>query len=193
MRKAILGIASLVLVGAGAALIAFFFVGQNPLDEPVAPEAPSEQQEQTEGPANKTLMLTAPKMQRIKDAIVPDGPGGDEEMLKNYAAIHLEGTGFPWQEEANVYIAGHRLGYPGYASFLAFWDQDNLENGDEIFIEDSEGRKYTYRVFRTLVVDPTDLWVTEVMPGKNIVTLQTCTLPDYAQRLVTQAELVSEA
>jgi sortase A len=192
LRKTILGIASLILVGAGAALIAFFFVGQNPLDEPVAPEAPSEQQEQVGGPTDKTLTVTVPKMQRVKDATVPDGPG-DEEMLKNYAGIHLEGTGFPWDQEANVYIAGHRLGYPGYPSFLAFWDQDNLENGDEIFIEDSEGRKYTYRVFTTLVVDPTDLWVTEVIPGKNIVTLQTCTLPDYAQRLVTQAELVSEA
>ena len=27
------------------------------------------------------------------------------------------------------------------------------------------------------------------MPGKNILTLQTCTLPDYEQRLIVQAEL----
>jgi sortase A len=31
------------------------------------------------------------------------------------------------------------------------------------------------------------------MPDKNILTLQTCTLPDYSQRLVVQAELVEPA
>src|SRR3712207_8448225 len=41
-----------------------------------------------------------------------------------------EGTGFPWEQEANVYLAGHRLGYPGYPSFLAFYDIDNLKEGD---------------------------------------------------------------
>ncbi len=194
MRKAILGIASLALVGVGVTLIAFLFLSNN-LKGFNVPEISISQENAQEaaagGPENKTLTLTVPKMSRIKDVSVPTASGDDEEALKNYAAIHLQGTGFPWQEETNVYIAGHRLGYPGYPSFLAFWDQDNLENGDEIFIEDSEGRRYTYRVFRTLVVDPTDLWVTEPIPGKNIATLQTCTLPDYAQRLVTQAELVS--
>ena len=43
------------------------------------------------------------------------------------------------------------------------------------------------------VVGPTDLWVTETVPGKYILTLQTCTLPDYSERLIVQAELVNEA
>lgn len=131
-------------------------------------------------------------MSRVKGAAVPDATGDDEEALKNYAAIHLEGTGFPWQEEANVYLAGHRLGYPGYPSFLAFYDQDNVQVDDEIYVTDADGKEYTYRVFENLVVNPTDLWVTDPMPGKNILTLQTCTLPDYSQRLVTRAELVNE-
>jgi len=38
-------------------------------------------------------------------------------------------------------------------------------------------------------VEPTDLFVTEPIEGKNIITLQTCTLPDYAQRVIVQAEL----
>jgi sortase A len=92
-----------------------------------------------------------------------------------------------------VTLVGHRLGYPAYPSFLAFWDLDVLENGDEIFVEDSEGKEYTYRVFSNLVVNPSDLWVTQPVPGKNIVTLRTCTLPDYSQRLIVQAELVDEA
>ena len=33
--------------------------------------------------------------------------------------------------------------------------------------------------------------VTEPIPGESIVSLQTCTLPDFAERLVVQAELVS--
>ncbi len=45
-------------------------------------------------------------------------------------------------------------------------------------------------MFQILDVEPTDLFVTEPLEGRNIVTLQTCTLPDYARRLVVQAELV---
>ncbi len=58
---------------------------------------------------------------------------------------------------------------------------------------DANGKEYTYRVFEDLVVNPEDVWVTDPVPGKNILTLQTCTLPDYSQRLVTRAELVEEA
>jgi sortase A len=137
----------------------------------------------------RALILTVPGMERVKDAPVPDTFGDDEESLKNYAGIHLQGTGFPWQEEANVYIAGHRLGYPNTPSFLAFWDIDNLEEGDQIFVGDTNGRQYVYEVFQTLEVDPSDLYVTEPIEGKNVLTLQSCTLPDYARRLVVQAEL----
>ena len=41
-------------------------------------------------------------------------------------------------------------------------------------------------------MNPTDLYVTEPVAGKNILTLQTCTLPDYSQRLIVQAELVDQ-
>jgi len=43
------------------------------------------------------------------------------------------------------------------------------------------------------VTGPTDLSVTKPVPGKDVLTLQTCTLPDYKQRLITRAELVGEA
>lgn len=91
-----------------------------------------------------------------------------------------------------MYLAGHRLGYPNTESVLAFWDLDVLEAGDEVFVTDTDGERYTYRVFEELVVSPTDVWVTDPVPGKNVLTLQTCTLPDYAQRLVVRAELVDE-
>jgi sortase A len=163
-------------------------------DEAVAPEAPEQTQQQSaadlaNAPDDPTLNLTVPSMQRISDAPIPDTFGDDEEALKNFAGIHLQGTGFPWQDEANVYIAGHRLGYPNTDSFLAFWDLDNVAVGDQNFVTDANGREYTYEVFQTLEVDPTDLFVTEPMQGRNILTLQSCTLPDYERRLIVQAEL----
>jgi sortase A len=165
-----------------------------PPDDAVAPDAPSSQQQQTaedraNAPSDETLTLTVPKMERVKNSPIPSTFGDDEDALRDFAGIHLDGTGFPWQEEANVYIAGHRLGYPNTRSFLAFWDIDNVVEGDQIFVEDANGREYTYEVFQTLEVEPTDLFVTEPIEGKNIITLQTCTLPDYARRVVVQGEL----
>jgi sortase A len=166
---------------------------QAPPDQPVAPEAPAEPQAQGDSPnapEDETLTVTVPAMQRVKDAPFPSTFGDDEETLKNFAGIHLQGTGFPWQEEANVYLAGHRLGYPGFPSFLAFYDLDNVRFGDRILVTDANGEEYTYEVFQTLEVEPTDLFVTEPLEGRNILTLQSCTLPDYADRLIVQAELI---
>ncbi len=143
-------------------------------------------------PADTTLKLTVPEMARVEDLPVYDAPWDDEAAL-DASAAHLDTTGFPWQEGANVYIVGHRMGFPGTRSFLVFYDQDKLENGDEIFLEDSEGTRYTYKVYESFIADPTETWVTEPVPGKSIITLQTCTLPDYVQRIVTRAELVEEA
>ena len=160
----------------------------------VAPEAGNTQGGETEGnklePAkDKTLRLTVPKMAEIKNDEIPTGQGTNEALFRDYAAVRLPLTGFPWQEEANVYIAGHRIGFPGTNSDMAFYDLEDLANGDEIYLEDAEGRQYTYEVFNKEIVEPTDLSVLERVEGKNIVTLQTCTLPDYTDRVVYQAEL----
>lgn len=192
-------IRKLLLVVAAALATAFVLTAcggseETPPDEAVAPDAPEQTQrqsaeEQANAPEDLTLTLTVPSMERINNAPVPDTLGDDEEALKNFVGIHLQGTGFPWQDEANVYIAGHRLGYPNTASFLAFWDIDNVAEGDRIFVSDANGREYTYEVFQTLEVDPTDLFVTEPQEGRNILTLQSCTLPDYERRVIVQAEL----
>jgi hypothetical protein len=88
-----------------------------------------------------------------------------------------------------VFIAGHRLGYFGTDSYLVFWDLDKLEDGDEVFLTDSDGTRYTYEVYENFVTDPYDWSVAEPVSGKNIVTLQTCTLPDYSERIIVHAEL----
>ncbi len=129
-------------------------------------------------------------MARIRHDTVPDASLGDEGTLRRSAAIHLEGTGFPWQRGANVYLAGHRLGYPRTESWLTFWNLDKLEGGDRVLLADASGTRYTYKVFNKFVVGPEDSWVTKPSPGKSVLTLQTCTLPDYKDRLIVRAELV---
>ena len=192
---------SLLMVAAGVALIASFFLAgrldstatnsDNPggFNVPKLQTTPGENTTSSTGPKHKTLEHTVPAMARIENDDIPYAVGNDEEALKTHAAIHLEGTGFPWDDEANVYIAGHRLGYPSTESWLTFWDLNKVGVGDKIFVTDANGTKYTYRVFKTFVVNPSDTHVTETEPGKNILTLQTCTLPDYKQRLIVQSEL----
>ena len=142
-------------------------------------------------PKSEKLRLTIPTMKRVRDLPVYDGAASDKGKLAA-GALHLQDTDFPWEEEANVYIAGHRLGYPRTKSWLVFWNLDKLSRGDRVRLEDAQGRKFVYEVFGKRVVGPKDVSVKEPIEGKNIVTLQTCTLPDYKQRLIVQAELVTD-
>jgi sortase A len=142
-----------------------------------------------EPPEKMRLKLTVPAMKRIEDDPIPTGIGTDEKLFHDYAGVHLASSGMPWKETANVYIAGHRIGFPGTKSNLAFYDLEDLKNGDKVYLEDAEGRKYTYEVYEKLVVEPGDLSVIQPIEGKNIVSLQTCTLPDYTKRVIYRAEL----
>jgi sortase A len=139
-------------------------------------------------PGNSTMTLTVPEMDRVDHVPVYTGAAGDEAALHD-GTLHVRGTGFPWQTGSNVYIAGHRMGFPGTKSYLVFWDLNKLEDGDKIILTDANGTRYTYSVYKSFVVNPDAYYVTQPVPGKSVVTLQTCTLPDYAQRLIVQAEL----
>jgi sortase A len=145
-----------------------------------------------QGPRSRMLRMTIPKLAKIRNDTVPYSVSDDKKAFRKHAAVHLRGTGNPWDRQANVYIAGHRLGFPGTDSWLSFWDLNVLENGDKVFIADAAGKRYVYKVFRTFVVDPDDVSVTRPLEGRNIVSLQTCTLPDYSRRLIVQAEKVAE-
>ena len=142
-----------------------------------------------EPPKDKTLKLTIPAIKQIEDDTIPTGKGTNEVLFHDHAAVHLRDTGFPWQRTANVYIAGHRIGFPGTDSNLAFYDLEDLKKGDKVYLEDAKGRKYTYQVFAKLVVEPANLSVLKPIKGKNIVSLQTCTLPDYTNRVIYRAVL----
>jgi sortase A len=71
-----------------------------------------------------------------------------------------------------------------------FWHLNNLERGNKVVLEDAEGRRYEYEVFDREIVEPSDTYVMNPMKGKSIVTLQTCTLPDYKDRLIVRAQRV---
>jgi sortase A len=102
-----------------------------------------------------------------------------EEKLKK-SVVHIPATGFPWQKGANTYIANHHY-------------LDQLGEGEEILLENEARTTYEYRVIKQKIVDPDNVEVMEPKEGKSLVSLQTCTMPDYKQRLIIQGELVEKS
>jgi sortase A len=140
-------------------------------------------------PKDVTMKLSIPSMKHVNNVPVYTAAAHNKPALRN-GTLHLAGTGFPWQREANVYIAGHRLGYPRTKSFLVFWDLNRLRMGRRVVLTDSEGQRYIYRVYDRFVLGPDDASATKPVAGRNVVSLQTCTLPNYKDRLIVRAELV---
>jgi sortase A len=106
---------------------------------------------------------------------------------------HVPETSLPWSPtpQRNVYLAGHRLGWPGTASHLVFYNLDKLGAGDIVILTDREGRRYEYQVSEVFVVDPADRWVMGQVRGRDMVTLQTCTpIPSFEKRLIVRADRV---
>jgi sortase A len=172
-----------VLVLAGLALI-LFSAGLVFLDVRTAGEVTAPPTKRDE-----TMKLFIPSMKHVDRVPVYTADARNQPALRN-GTLHLAGTGFPWQREANVYIAGHRLGYPRTKSFLVFWDLNRLRMGRRVVLTDSEGERYIYRVYDRFVLGPDDASATKPVAGKNVVSLQTCTLPNYKDRLIVRAELV---
>ena len=120
---------------------------------------------------------------------VPVISSNDEEALDN-GVIHVPQTPMPWEERAqkNVYLAGHRLGYEGTGSRLVFYNLDRLSGGDTVTLRDRSGGTYEYRVSEVFVVEPDADWAVDPVRGRDMVTLQTCTMPDFQNRLIVRAD-----
>jgi sortase A len=106
---------------------------------------------------------------------------------------HVPDTSLPWSEtpQRNVYLEGHRLGWPGTGSYLVFYHLNWLEKGDEVILKDREGKAYRYRVSEVTEVNPEDVWVMGQVVGRDMVTLQTCTpIPTFEKRLIVRADRV---
>ena len=122
---------------------------------------------------------------------VPVIDGATEEALEQ-GVIHLPQTPMPWEgrEQKNVYLAGHRLGFPNTGSRLVFYNLDKLSGGDTVVLEDRSGTAYEYRVSEVFVVEPDAEWVVDHVRGRDMVTLQTWTFPDLKNRLMVRADRV---
>lgn len=123
-------------------------------------------------PDDPTMYLTVPKLGVYSHTVRNDS---SEEAL-SLGAIKVPSTGFPWEEkDTNTYIAGHRIGWPGTESDYQFYNLPTMQQGDEVILEDSEGRAYNYKVTEIFAVYPSDNYVTDAVPGRDVVSLQTCT------------------
>lgn len=102
--------------------------------------------------------------------------------LRNGAG-HMTSTPLPGQP-GNAVISGHRTTYGA-----PFHELDTLAPGDTIEVETAIGI-HTYEVRETIIVKPTEVWVTDHRDGAWL-TLTTCH-PKFSsrQRLIVFAELV---
>ncbi len=133
--------------------------------------------------------LTVPKMD-IFNAPVYDS---DRQWALHNGVAHVPETSLPWSDAAqrNVYLAGHRLGWPETGSHLIFYRLNTLEEGDLVVLKDRGGRTYRYRVTETFIVDPNDSWVMGQVRDRDMVTLQTCTpIPTFDKRIIVRADRI---
>lgn len=122
-------------------------------------------------PSDPTLYLTVPRLGIYGHTVRND----DSQWALDQGAIKVPETGFPWQEDTNTYIAGHRVGWPGTESYYQFYNLPAMQAGDEVVLEDTNGTVYRYQVTEVFAVSPWETWVTKPIPGRDVVTLQTCT------------------
>lgn len=110
--------------------------------------------------------------------------GVTKQALK-FAVGHMPGTAMPGKV-GNCALAGHR----SYTFGEYFNRLDEVEVGDEIQI--TRGKEtYTYKVYESFLVEPTEVWVTEPIENKKIVTLITChPVVKATHRLIVRGELV---
>jgi sortase A len=144
-------------------------------------------------PDDPTLYLTVPRLGLYDNTVRNDR----SEEAMGLGAIKLPKTDFPWQRgPTNTYIVCHRLGFPGTESFNQCLNLPSMQKGDEVILKDANGTVYRYRVSEFLQVTPYDMWVTQPVAGKEIVSLQTCiedlddffTMgPNWSARMVVRA------
>ena len=110
--------------------------------------------------------------------------GTSEEALRRGVG-HLEQTALPIGGEGRrPVLSGHR----GLPEAMLFTDLDKLKPGDVFYIHVLD-QTLAYRVYGTEVVDPDQLDAVRAIPGRDIVTLLTCTPYGVnTQRLLVNAE-----
>lgn len=153
---------------------------------PKAPRPPAAVEERK--PRDTRLSLSIPRL-GIENVTIGDSP--EQSYLDREGIMHLSETGFPYERGSNTYIVGHAADYDASRIPNVFRNLKGLQQGDLITLRDTLGRTYDYRAYQYLIVNPTDVWVTEPVAGKEIVSLQTCfPAPSFHKRLIIRAERV---
>ncbi|MNI23351.1 Sortase family protein [compost metagenome] len=117
------------------------------------------------------------------DLKLPVLEGASKENMR-HAAAHMSDT-VPLGEVGNAAIAAHRARKEG----RLFNRLNEVELGDLIKIT-TKNEKYTYKVIKISVVEPTDISVLNRNNDDKWLTLITCTpLYKSTHRLIVQAEL----
>ncbi|MCQ4021733.1 MULTISPECIES: class C sortase [unclassified Ruminococcus] len=112
---------------------------------------------------------------------------GTSDAVLAIGAGHMENTSLPiGGKSTHSVIVGHTG-----LSYAMFDGLHNLIAGDEFYIT-VQNKKLTYRVIDTRKVLPNDTDYTEIVPGKDLVTLVTC-YPNgvNSHRLLVQGERVN--
>ena len=139
-------------------------------------------------PRDTRLLLSIPRL-GIENVTL--GDSSEQSYLDREGIMHLSGTGFPYERGSNTYIVGHAADYDMARYPNPFRNLKDLQQGDTITLRDTLGRTYEYRAYRYFIVNPTDVWITEPVPGKEIVSLQTCyPAPSFDKRLIIRAARV---
>lgn len=155
------------------------FLGVESTDRPELPELVEFHPEEAPDNGEELAFLRIPKID-VDEVLFA---GVDRDTLRKGPG-HMEGTPIPGQP-GNSVVSGHRTTYGS-----PFFDFDLLEPGDEIEVESAIGT-HVYEVREMLIVEPTDVWVTDDRPG-GWLTLTTCN-PKFSarERLIVFAEMVS--
>jgi len=139
--------------------------------------------------ADNTLPSTVPEDGLIGRLDIPrlhlSAPveAGEDASVLDFAVGYLPDTPLPWQ--------------PGNSAFAAHRDRlfrplEGIRIGDDIQLSTRHGDLH-YKVSRTAIVNPTDLWVLDPAPDANL-TLITCYPFEYVghapKRFVVQARKI---
>ena len=110
---------------------------------------------------------------------------GSDDATLSRGAGHIEDTPFPG-EAGNLGIAGHRD--------TVFRPLENVKVGDPLELTTAD-RLYRYRISKTLIVGPNDVYVLDPTPTPTL-TLVTCYPFEYVghapRRFIVQAQLVKD-
>lgn len=143
-----------------------------------AVEQPSGEPKATPSPNPAIAIITIDKI-NLK---LPVLEGATQENMK-LAAAHMKETS-PLGETGNAAVAAHRALTKG----RLFNRLNELEEGDRIII-DQKNERTEYTVYRTLLVEPTDVSVLRGSKTEKILTLITCDpVVNATHRLIVQAK-----